>query len=152
MVIQLLILEHVYLRILGIFYVILHCKTKQITRPYHSVLTNIQKQPPEVLCKKEFIKILPNSRKTPVPEPLFLNKVVGLSLQLFLKRDSSAGVFLWISRNFKNTFFTEHCKESASEHILLLWMLFGLWSRVSLKQPSRGTLETWKVEFIPSWS
>ena len=83
MVIQLLILEHVYLRILGIFYVILHCKTKQITRPYHSVLTNIQKQPPEVLCKKEFIKILPNSRKTPVPEPLFLNKVVGLSLQLF---------------------------------------------------------------------
>ena len=83
MVIQLLILEHVYLRISGIFYVIIHCKRKQITRPYHSVLTNIQKQPPEVFCKKEFIKISPNSRKTSLPQPLFLNKVVGLSLQLF---------------------------------------------------------------------
>ena len=36
------------------------------------------------------------------------NKVAGLNLYLYLKRDSSTGVFLWILWNFKNTFFIEH--------------------------------------------
>ena len=38
---------------------------------------------------------------------LFFNKVTGLWLQLHYKRDSGTGVFLWILRYFKNTFFTE---------------------------------------------
>ena len=67
---------------------------------------NIQKQPPEVFCKK-FCKI---HRKTPVPETLF-NKVAG-----FIKKESLAQVF---SCEFceisKNTFFTEHLRTTTSE-------------------------------------
>ena len=33
-------------------------------------------------------------------QSLFLNKVAVLSMQLYLKRDSAKGVFLWILRNF----------------------------------------------------
>ena len=40
--------------------------------------------------------------KTPVSESLF-NKVAGLSLQLYLKRDPDTGVFLPILRNFYRT-------------------------------------------------
>ena len=47
---------------------------------------NVQKQPPEVFCKKmcswKFHKI---HRKTPVPEA-FLNKVAGLRPATFLKK------------------------------------------------------------------
>ena len=38
----------------------------------------------------------------------FLIKIQTLGLQLYWKRDSNKGVFLWILWNFKNTFFTEH--------------------------------------------
>ena len=37
--------------------------------------------------------------KKPVPD-LFFNKVAVLGLQLYWKRDSGTGVFLWILRNF----------------------------------------------------
>ena len=46
-------------------------------------------------------------RKTPVLESLF-NAVTDLRPELNLKDDSSWGVFWWIDRNFKNTFFTGH--------------------------------------------
>ena len=65
MLIQILILEQVYLSTSGTFYVVIHCKTKQITRPYYSVLINIQKQPPLVFYKKGvheiFTKLMENS-------------------------------------------------------------------------------------------
>ena len=35
--------------------------------------------------------------------------------QLVLATGSDTGVFLWILRNFKNTFFTEHFRSTASE-------------------------------------
>ena len=44
--------------------------------------------------------------KTPVLESFF-NKVAGLRPATLLKRDSNAGVFLWILRNFKNIYFEE---------------------------------------------
>ena len=52
-------------------------------------------------------------RKTPLPETLF-NKVAGLRPGTLLKRDSNTGVFLWILRNFKNTYFEEHLSTGAS--------------------------------------
>ena len=36
------------------------------------------------------------------------------ALQLYWNRISDTGVFLWILRNFKNTFFIEHLRETAS--------------------------------------
>ena len=55
---------------------------------------------------------------TPVPL-LFLIKLQALRLQavrlqLYLKRDSGTGVFLWIFEIFKNTFFTEHLRTTVS--------------------------------------
>ena len=50
--------------------------------------------------------------KTPVLES-FLNKVAGLRPATLLKRDSNAGVFLWILRNIKNIYFEEHVQTAA---------------------------------------
>ena len=47
-------------------------------------------------------------------QALFLSKVAGLGLQLYLKRGSDTDVFLWICEIFKNTFFTEHQLTTAS--------------------------------------
>ena len=38
----------------------------------------------------------------------FLIKLQVSGLQLYWKRGSGTGIFLWILRNFKNTFFTKH--------------------------------------------
>ena len=38
----------------------------------------------------------------------------GLKLATLLTTDSGTGVFLGILRNFKNTFFTEHLRVTAS--------------------------------------
>ena len=59
-----------------------------------------QKQPPEVFCKikcsSKFHKI---HRETPVPVS-FLIRFQTSGLQLYLKRDSGAVIFLWILLNF----------------------------------------------------
>ena len=64
------------------------------------IMLKIQKQPPEVLyvkrCSLKFCKIC---RITPVPECF-----------------SGTGVFLWISRNFKEHLFTEHLWITASQN------------------------------------
>ena len=43
-------------------------------------------------------------RKTPVLESLF-NKVAVLNLELYQKRDTGTGIFLWIFRNFQEYLF-----------------------------------------------
>ena len=82
---------------------------------------NVQKQPPEALCKKmcswKFHKI---HRKTPVPEAFF-NKVAGLRPVTLLKKRLWPQVCNFIKKGFlvqgfscefceisKNTFFTDH--------------------------------------------
>ena len=52
-------------------------------------------------------------------EPLF-------KLQLYQKRDSATGVFLWILKQFKNTLFTEHLWISASILQQLLALYFAI--------------------------
>ena len=41
------------------------------------------------------------------------------SLQLYPKRDCGTGAFLWIFRNFRKTFFTEHLRVTASAFLTL---------------------------------
>ena len=47
-------------------------------------------------------------------QSLFFNKVPGLGLQLYLKRDSGTGVSCEFCEISKNTFFTEHLWATAS--------------------------------------
>ena len=71
------------------------------------ILSNWQKQPPEVLYKRSCsLKLCSIHRKTPILESLF-NNVANL-----WKRDSNTGVFLL--RNLKNNYF--------EEHLLLNWL------------------------------
>ena len=53
----------------------------------------------DALWKKVFLEISQNSQENTCAS-LFLNKVVGPALQLYLKRDPSTGVFLWILQIF----------------------------------------------------
>ena len=85
---------------------------------------------------KKFVK---NSQENTCVEVSFFIKLQAKSLQLYLKMDSNTGVFLLILQSFKNTFFREHVRATASAnplctadpeinacfliHILLLWCL-----------------------------
>ena len=67
-------------------------------------------------CFSRFITLTRSKhfQKQPL-EAFFKERLSQASgLQLFEKRDSGTGVFLWILRNFKNTFFTEHLQTAAS--------------------------------------
>ena len=48
---------------------------------------------------------------------LFFDKVAGLGMQLYPKEHSGTGVFLWILRNFKNTFFTGAAAAGSAEAV-----------------------------------
>ena len=73
----------------------------------------MKRQLPEVLykrrCSNKFCKI---HRKTPVLEPLF-NKVTGLTPARETPRRMFSCDFL---KFFKNTFFTEHFRATASDN------------------------------------
>ena len=62
-----------------------------------------------VLWKKVFLKISQNSQENTSARCPFLIKK-DLRPATVLKRDSGTDVFLWILRNFKNTFFKEHLR------------------------------------------
>ena len=50
--------------------------------------------------KNLLLKMLQNLQKKTCVRASILNKVEGLNLQLYFKKDSDAGVFLWILRSF----------------------------------------------------
>ena len=61
----------------------------------------MQKQPQEVFCKKKvFLDISQNSQENTCARVSFSIKLQALDLQLYLKRDSGTGVFLWVLQNF----------------------------------------------------
>ena len=55
---------------------------------------------PNLFCKKGVLRNFAKFIEKSLSQSRFLNKVVGLSLQLYSVRDSGTGVFLWILRNF----------------------------------------------------
>ena len=68
-----------------------------------------QKQPTEAFfIKKVFLEISQNSQENICARVSFLIKLQVSGLQLYWKRGSGTGIFLWILRNFKNTFLTKH--------------------------------------------
>ena len=62
-------------------------------------VNSCQKQPPEVSMKKGVLENFAKFAGKHLCQSLFFNKVAGLSLQLYWKRDSVTGVFLWILQN-----------------------------------------------------
>ena len=72
--------------------------------------------------KKAFLKNFGTfTGKIPVLASLF-NKFAGLQAFNFMKkRHSSTGVFLWILRNFKNTYFEEQLRTLTSEGEVLIF-------------------------------
>ena len=67
---------------------------------------------PEVFCKKGILKKFRKiHRKIPVPEFLFRPQVC-----IFIKKETLAQVFSYeFCKIFKNTFFTEHFRTTASD-------------------------------------
>ena len=56
---------------------------------------------PGVFCKKGVLRHFANFIGKHLCHSLVFNKVAGLGLQLYLKRDPGTGVFLWILQNFQ---------------------------------------------------
>ena len=72
-----------------------------------------QKQPPEVLCKKRFLKNFTTFTGKHLCQSLFL-MLQGFNYAMFLKRESNVDVFMWSLRIFLNTYFEEHLPTTAS--------------------------------------
>ena len=71
---------------------------KKLLRIFIQVNQILQKQTPEVFYKKGVVRNFTKFTRKHLCQSLFFNKVAGL--QLYLKRDSATGVFLWILWNF----------------------------------------------------
>ena len=64
---------------------------------------------------------------------LFFNIIAGL--QLYYKRDSGTGVFLWILWTSKNNILTKHLRTSASKFSILIFIfccLINLWPYIPI--------------------
>ena len=61
-------------------------------------------------CLKRFAKF----KGKHLCQSLFFNKVAGLRLQLYLKRDSGTGAFFKFCEIFENTIFIENLRATAS--------------------------------------
>ena len=76
-----------------------------------------QNQLLEVFYKKGVLIIFAKFTGKHLCQCLFFNKVAGVSLQLYSKRDFDTNVFLWILRIFKNNYFKEHLRTTVSDRI-----------------------------------
>ena len=90
---------------------------------------------PEVFCKKIVLRNSVKFTGKHLSRSIFFNKVAGLSPATLLKRDSGTGIFLWILRNFKTTFYIEH-----------LWWLLRIYTSCSCIKCLRSTCE---ILFFP---
>ena len=76
----------------------------------------------EVFCKKSVLRNFAKFTKKTCTRISFLKKLRAPGLQLYLKRDSGTGVFLWILRNFYEHLFLQNtsggCFFKAAKRIL----------------------------------
>ena len=63
-------------------------------------MTNGRSSRLEVFCKNDVLKNFANSQESTCVGVSFLKKLQAFSLQLYWRRNSDAGVFLWILENF----------------------------------------------------
>ena len=74
-------------------------KQKKSLRRFNHAIKKTEAVASRCFVKKAFLKFLQNSQETLMPGSFF-NKAAGSSLQLYYKRDSGTGVFMYILRNF----------------------------------------------------
>ena len=98
-----------------------------------------------VLLKKMFLKILQNSRKAPVFEPLF-NKIAGLQtvikkgIQHSLKRSPTQDFSCEYCKTFKNIYF-EKCLQMAASKSYICYLNSLRDFQISLKDNLYQTME-----------
>ena len=68
-----------------------------------------------ILSKKVVLKISQNPQENTCVGVSILINLHDSGLQLYEKRDSDTGAFQWIQRIFKNIFFSEHLRTTASK-------------------------------------
>ena len=92
-----------------------------------------QNQLLEVFYKKGVLIIFAKFTGKHLCQSLFFNKVAGVSLQLYSKRDFDTNVFLWILRIFKNAYFKEHLRTTVSDRmntseflLAFMWLIIFL--------------------------
>ena len=97
-------------------WIIQSCFWTETTKWSHNITTNtkIKKQPPEVFCKKGFLRNFANFTGNHLCQSFFFNKIPGLACN-FIKKETLAQFFSCeVSKISKNTFFTEHLWATAS--------------------------------------
>ena len=72
------------------------------------LLAWFQKQSSDVFCKKGVLWNFAKFTRKHLCQSLFFSIVAGHGLQLFQKRGSGKGVFLWIFRNFLEHLFLQN--------------------------------------------
>ena len=80
---------------------------------------SIQKQPPEVFCKKMFLRISENSQEKTLAEVSFLRPAT-----LWTERPRHRCFPVNFVKVLKAPFFTEHFQETASDTSKSLWVTF----------------------------
>ena len=82
--------------------------SKKIPRPPSANRTSVidieEKQSPRGVFKKSVLRNFGKLTEKHLCQSVFFNNVVAQGLQLYWKRDSSTGVFLWFLQISKNTF------------------------------------------------
>ena len=72
--------------------------------------------------KKVFVKNSQNSQENNYARIFFVIKLQATVLQVYSKRNSKTGVFLWILRNFSEHQLTEHLRkyDSVCENVIII--------------------------------
>ena len=71
----------------------------------------VEKQSPEVFCKKGFLKNVANFTGKHLCQSLFFRA------SNVMKKETGTGVFLWNLQNVEEHFFTEHVWTTASDGV-----------------------------------
>ena len=89
---------------------------------YFTYITQSRSSRPEMVCTKHVLKSFSEYARKHFCRSLFIDKVAGLGLQRYLKKDSDTGLSCQFCTTFKNTFFTEHLQPTAPENTKKSWL------------------------------
>ena len=94
-----------------------HNNWKRLSKIIVPFLAWCQKQPPEIFCKKAFLKNFAIFTGKHLCWSLFLTKLQVLRSATLLKRDSNTSVFLWIYCEILKNYFDKHLQTAASDDV-----------------------------------
>ena len=107
--------------------VLCHCSSFFIRILLHH--TERKGQSLEVFHKNGILKKLAKYAQRNTCVGVFINKFIGWRPATLLKRNYNTDVFLWILKNFKNTFLTKYHRVTSSETHHRLDKILFVWTR-----------------------